>query len=108
MTITGKCRFSTGTQVTLDTETGTINCKYDPAIIKSVKRYGATWNPTAKTWTLPADYIASWIDNIIVEDTAAETPAEKTIVSSNLINGDDGFYTINTWSDGTKTKSFVG
>lgn len=122
MNVVGKETF------TIDTLTGKVTGKTYHAKDFLKDNFDATWNSEEKFWTVNvekfnneisqyADYYKKYIDEIIEteadkkEEAANETdyvaPA-KTVVSKEMINKNDGFYSRVTYRDGTKEDIFIG
>lgn len=121
-------------EITLDTETGDIyGSTYGMKEIIKSDLY-ATWDKTRKVWH--SDNLANTInefrnyltrcyklgaivaDEPVIEDDEAEPATEtvkvtkprtaKTVSHTKLVNGNDGFYQIVYYTDGTTRKVFVG
>lgn len=104
--------------ITLDTETGNITGgTYEMKDVIKNDLY-ATWNPDLRVWH--NDDLQSVIDKYgeylhrcyglkaAEEPVKAESGKALEIIDKQLVNGNDGFYMIYTYSDGSTKKVFVG
>ena len=111
-----------GFVIALDTDKGTISGQtYNLRDIIKDNFPGVCWNATSKSWTMDGkamearineyhDYFTRAYRMEIIEQAtaaAAEQPA-KTVTGTEMVNEWDGFYSITYYSDGTKSKRFVG
>ena len=117
MNVVGKEMF------TVDTLTGKVTGKTYHAKDFLKDNFDATWNSEEKFWTVNvekfnneisryADYYKKYVEEIIEteadkKEEAAIAPA-KTVVSKEMINKNDGFYSRVTYRDGTKEDIFIG
>nr|DAZ13282.1 MAG TPA: hypothetical protein [Caudoviricetes sp.] len=77
--------------------------------------FNAKWNKDSKQWTVDTEKFNSEMEKysdyykkyIVSKSTNAST-AVKTIASKQLVNGNDGFYSIVTYTDGSAEKVFIG
>ncbi len=100
---------------TVNTETGEIKGKTYNAKEFIKRNFNAKWNPTAKAWVADAEELkkeftdcADYYDKYIVEDSKEGKAAIDEIISKELVNRVDGFYSRNTHASGRVTYSFVG
>lgn len=104
--------------ITLDTETGNITGgTYGMKDVIKNDLY-ATWNPDLRVWH--NDDLQSVIDEYseylhrcyglksAEVSNQAESGNALDIIDKQLVNGNDGFYMIYTYSDGSHKKVFVG
>lgn len=80
-----------------------------------IKSLGGKWNPTNKSWVIEDD---NFLENDSVQyaielrakeiEAATVQTQSKQVVGEKLVNGNDGFYKIVKYSDGTQKKLFVG
>jgi len=104
--------------ITLDTETGNITGgTYGMKDIIKNDLY-ATWNPDLRVWHNDdlqsvigkySEYLRRCYGLKSAEvSNQAESGKALDIIDKQLVNGNDGFYMIYTYSDGSHKKVFVG
>lgn len=110
-----------GNKIKINTETGMITGSTYSIKERIKEDFYAKWNSEAKAWenkNLDAviekykEYLERvWHLKAVESDGTAATDskkADKKIVDRELVNGNDGFYEILTYSDGSTRKVFVG
>lgn len=100
---------------TVDTATGKITGKTYNAKEWIKRNFDAKWNKEEKCWEADPELIQKELENeryykiyIVDEEEIKEETAEDEIVSRELINRKDGFYSENTHKSGKITYTFVG
>lgn len=99
----------------VDTATGIVTGQTYHARRFLKDNFDAKWNGDTRQWTVNIEKFNSELERyadyykkyIVSKCTNASTVA-KTIVSKKLVNGNDGFYSLITYSDGTTEKVFIG
>ena len=101
---------------TVDTATGKITGKTYNAKEWIKRNFDAKWNKEEKCWEADPELIQKELENeryyglyiIVEEEENKEEIAEDEIVSRELVNRKDGFYSENTHKSGKITYTFVG
>lgn len=101
----------------IDSVTGIVTGKTYNAKEFLKDNFDAEWDGANKQWTVNTDKLndeftkyADYYKKYIVSKTENTAPvkAAKEIASKRLVNGNDGFYSIVTYTDGTTDRVFIG
>ena len=99
----------------VDTTTGAVTGKTYNAKEFLKDNFNATWNKDTKQWTVDVDKFnfelekyADYYKKYIVSKSTNVSASIKAIASKKLVNGNDGFYSLVTYTDGTTKKIFIG
>lgn len=101
---------------TVDTASGIVTGKTYHAKEFLKDNFNAKWNNDSKQWTVDVDKFNSELKNyadyykkyIIKNNNADAASTLKTVASKKLVNGNDGFYSHITYTDGTSERVFIG
>lgn len=101
----------------IDTVTGIVTGKTYNAKEFLKDNFDGEWDKENRQWTVNTDKLneeltkyADYYKKYIVSKTENTAPvkAAKEIASKRLVNGNDGFYSIVTYTDGTTDRVFIG
>lgn len=102
-------------EITIDTKTGLVSGKTYNSRKFLKNNFNAKWDADSRTWTVDTVKLASelrkyadYYKKYIVAESTAAAPADKAILSEEMVNRNDGFYSHVVYTDGTSSYVFIG